>query len=193
MELIKEIYGKLDSRGGKERWGVFLCGHCNSKKETRIRDGLAAKSCGCKGGIYKHGYCENGESKRLYKIWSSMKNRCFSKASKRYNRYGARGITVCDEWLEFKPFMEWANANGYSDNLQIDRINNDGNYDPSNCRFVTLANNNRNKANTKLSFEKAGEIRSMYKEGHYSQRKLASIFDVPQGTVWKVLKNKAWC
>ena len=67
----------------------------------------------------KHG----GKNTRLYYIWQSMKQRCFNKSRKDYPRYGGKGITVCDEWLDFVPFRDWANSNGYQDYLTIDRLN----------------------------------------------------------------------
>lgn len=88
---------------------------------------------------------------RLYRIWLQMKNRCFNTKTLRYIDYGARGITVCDEWRnDFKAFYDWAMSHGYSDELTIDRINNDGNYDPTNCRWVTVRQQNRNSRHNTL-------------------------------------------
>lgn len=88
----------------------------------------------------KHG----GKGTPLYNKWCSMKERCLNPNNSHYNRYGGRGIRVCDDWLNFDTFRKWCLSNGYSPGLTIDRIDNNGNYEPSNCRFVTSAVQNRN-------------------------------------------------
>lgn len=87
--------------------------------------------------------------KRIYSIWHNMKSRCYYNKSDKYKYYGGRGITVCDEWRDsFKAFYAWAMANGYRDDLTIDRIDVDGNYEPSNCRWIDmLAQNNNTSKN----------------------------------------------
>lgn len=74
-----------------------------------------------------------------------MKARCSNPKHKWYKHYGGRGISVCDEWLEFMPFMEWAIENNYNDVLTIERINNDGNYEPNNCKWATQHEQSMNK------------------------------------------------
>jgi len=80
-----------------------------------------------------------------------MKTRCYNKNSAHYKRYGARGITICNDWLNsFKAFYDWSMNNGYAEDLTIDRKNNDGNYEPSNCRFITSYKQASNKSTTHL-------------------------------------------
>jgi hypothetical protein len=98
----------------------------------------------------------HGETKtRLFKIWSSMKERCYRPTARNYLRYGGQGIAVCDEWKnDFVCFRDWALANGYSDSLTIDRLDNSGNYEPSNCKWSTYSDQNKNrKSNIYFDFE----------------------------------------
>jgi hypothetical protein len=89
----------------------------------------------------------------IYVIWCAMRRRCNSNHDKRYARYGARGIAVCAEWDDFSSFYNWAMLHGYRKGLSIDRIDNDGNYNPKNCRWVTISEQNRNYSrNHKITF-----------------------------------------
>ena len=93
-----------------------------------------------------HGY--SCDYPKLYGIWCSMKSRCENKNREKYKDYGARGINVCDEWQDAEKFCKWSLENGYKEGLQIDRIDVNGNYEPSNCRWVNPKVNSRNRRNT---------------------------------------------
>lgn len=82
----------------------------------------------------------------LFQVWRSMKVRCTDENARSYPRYGGRGISVCEEWMDSSRFFQWALDNGYDQGLQLDRIDNNGDYTPSNCRWVTPSENARNRS-----------------------------------------------
>ena len=131
---------------------------CGNFKEV-ARSNLVSKhvqSCGClrKQKVPQNAPIKHGErglkptpTNRLYRIWLHMKNRCYNQRSETYQYYGAKGIRICLEWMEYLPFKRWALANGYGDSLTIDRINNHGDYSPENCQWLTRS------ANTKKAWQ----------------------------------------
>ena len=105
------------------------------------------KPCRKRGGnAYTDGAYERNP--RLYNIWKTMLHRCEDSKRQKYKDYGGRGIKVCSIWHNPHVFMNWAEKNGYSEDLRLDRIDNDGDYTPSNCRWVTPKENSRNRRNT---------------------------------------------
>lgn len=120
------------------------------------------RSCGCyarevrkitgaKSGIAKVNYRHGGFGTKLYNVWAGIIRRCENPNQKYYKDYGGRGISVCSEWRNnFAKFRDWAFENGYQDGLTIERINNDGDYEPGNCRWIPMAEQFRNRRNSIL-------------------------------------------
>lgn len=153
VDLTGQQFGKLTvlERNGtsRSRQAVWLCKcECGNTKNVQsydLRSGNT-QSCGCqrKENFTHTSHGHSGE--RLHAIWVGMKSRCYNSHRKNYKDYGDKGVVVCDEWKEnFEAFYNWAMANGYSDDLSIDRIDSDGNYEPSNCRWAdsVIQMNNR--------------------------------------------------
>lgn len=108
-----------------------------------------SKSCGCTNSerLIKRNTSHGMSKTKIYAKWLSMLERCRTKTNTDYKYYGARGINVCKEWKDFNKFYKWAMNNGYENSLTIDRINVNGNYEPSNCRWVTQLRQCNNKRN----------------------------------------------
>lgn len=165
IDLVGKKFGKLTviKYAGKDKFGtsLWLCKcECGNKKIIRSSDfkNGKTKSCGC---IHNKKLVQyNKENKRKYNtlpydkvqkkldtVWRNIKRRCGDKNNK---DYGGRGITICKEWKEFENFYNWAINNGYKENLTIDRINVNGNYEPDNCRWVTQYFQNRNQRSNRI-------------------------------------------
>ena len=162
IDLIGQRFGRLVvvDKCGKDKNGkntIWLCkcdcGGTTRATSTHLRNGHT-QSCGClayekriKGGMDTRFTVKHNLSRtRLYRIWSGMKSRCYNPNAPKYNLYGGRGIFICNEWLQdFKAFYDWAMLNGYDDKLTIDRIDNDKGYTSYNCRWVTIAEQNKNR------------------------------------------------
>lgn len=154
MEMIEDLglieYGK---HGAKTRCAKFKCPICNLVFQARVsnvKNGNTSKCRSCATSILNRTHRMSGT--KLYYIWQGIKDRCNNSKNKRFKYYGGKGVKVFHLWENnFDNFQKWATSNEYKEGLSIDRIDNDGNYEPNNCRWVTLSENtikaNINKKN----------------------------------------------
>ena len=202
--LVKDLMGKKFGRlevisfdGIKHRYAYWKCkcdcGNITSVRSSHLIEGTTT-SCGCynkemssirtKELFTKHSLSNS----RLYRVYKSIKSRCYCENSPEYKNYGGRGITICEEWRnDFKAFYDWAMANGYNENAKtmdctIDRIDNNGNYEPSNCRFVDMKTQALNKRNNR---------RILYKGKSYTATEIALLKNCSLGAIlWRL--NNGW-
>lgn len=145
------VIERLEATPSGTRWLCRCdCGNTIPKVTTQLRR-RTRKFGGCRScetlsraAVHiRHGDCPGRGKAHLYRIWKGIKDRCRNPGSTSWVYYGAKGIRVCDEWDAYEAFRDWAFANGYQDGLSIDRLDSDGNYEPSNCEWVTPAENSR--------------------------------------------------
>lgn len=159
-DIIGETFGRLivlEKARKNNRNGFLckcLCGNITFASGHQLRSG-AKKSCGClQREVGKINFTKHGESNsRLYEVWVGMKKRCYNSNSPAYKNYGGRGITVCDEWKDnYTAFRDFMLGLGYDDSLPfrsqtLERINVNGNYEPNNCKLVSMKEQNVNRRN----------------------------------------------
>lgn len=129
------------------------CGNFKIVSNHSLKSGNT-KSCGC---LHKEILIQRNkdnrihhpENERLLRIWRAMLHRCYKETDEHYDYYGGRGIKVCDDWHDFETFQKWALANGYADNLTIDRLDGNKDYCPENCSWATMTVQNNHKSDTK--------------------------------------------
>jgi hypothetical protein len=189
-ELTGQVFGRLTVRmrgpnttGGKTTWEcVCVCGTLRTVSSNHLKNGHT-KSCGCfnrevaakRASKIKHGMCDNP----TYSIWSNMKTRCLNSKDLRYPGYGGRGITICGRWLKFENF--YADMGKRPTGMSIDRINNNGNYEPGNCRWATSKEQAQNRRNS-LSITYLGETKAI--------SEWAKLFGIKYGTIkWRLKKG----
>mgnify|MGYP000474487711 CR=1 FL=1 len=136
--------------------------------------------------MIKHGMCGT----TTYGVWKTMKHRCLNPKAEHYDRYGGRGIAVCDEWLTFDNF--YADMGDQPAGMQIDRENNDGNYEPENCRWVTREVNMRNCTTTRLNTEAVKVIKYALKYMNFTSKRLAELHGVTYGAIDAIKYGKTW-
>ena len=192
--LTGQHFGRLTAieyagtnKRGKTTWKcVCDCGEIITVRADGLKSGHSS-SCGCwqrenSSKIARAVHTTHGGRRtRLYKIWAKMKERCSNQSAVNFKDYGGRGITVCEEWAQsFAAFRDWALANGYRDDLTIDRIDNDGPYCPENCRWATRKEQNNNRRNI---------IMLSYNGETHTLAQWAEITGIKRKTLWERLHN----
>ena len=178
----------------KRRRALWLC-DCGKKKVIEVGSVTNGKSssCGCRVGVAvalrmtTHGKSYINE----YGVWNGMINRCTHEKHTSYSRYGGRGISVCKRWLSIENFIIDMGPRPSSIH-QIDRKDNDGNYNAGNCRWVLPIDNLRNRSTTKLNVEMVSAIKKQLSDGNISQKQIGEKYGVHQGTISKISRGTRW-
>ena len=147
-DIVGQKFGKLTVIKFIEKFNYLCKCECGNKKIVRRYDLLNnnTRSCGCIKILNPNRTTHNKTHTKLYHVYHGMKQRCYYLKHKYYDFYGGRGIKICNEWLtDFMNFYNWSIDNGYKEGLTIDRINNNGNYEPNNCRWITMKEQSKNR------------------------------------------------
>ena len=197
--MIDKVFSRLTVLSlvgtNKYKQRVWLC-QCECGNRTQVPtldlNSGNTKSCGCLSRekasqrFTKHGYSRT----RLYHIWSNMRHRCYDSKSENYKWYGLLGIAMCDAWRDnFLIFQTWAMSSGYRDDLTIDRYpDRNGNYEPGNCRWVTMTEQARNRSSTILTEDDVRAIRNDPRKPRF----IAREYGISPITVNQVKRKSIW-
>ena len=185
MQLVKKLPYKNKNNNFLYE---FKCDACGGLKIMPLSNGKRDKTCGC---FRSPRNSITVENIRLHQCWVNIKTRCKNTNYHKAHRYSKRNITLCKEWERFLPFQKWALENGYSNDLTIDRIDNDGSYSPDNCRWITNKENHRNSSSVKLNIFKVNCIRKRYAAGE-TKISLANNYCVSRRQISNIVRNIHW-
>lgn len=172
-------------------WCVCDCGGKKSVAFGSLRRGVS-RSCGCynrdaaKRRPANHGMAGSA----TYNVWASMIQRCRNPRAASFRNYGARGISVCERWHDFREFLR--DMGDVPAGRSIDRIDVNGNYEPGNCRWVTMREQQRNRTNNKLSAESVAVLRAEISRGVVTKKALAQKYGISAGYVSHIEHRRAW-
>lgn len=190
------------TRNQKTKWSEddkqFLIANYHVMNKDALIDRLGRTWSSIKTYAFKLGitdtYQTHGLSSHpLFHVWKNMRHRCLNPNNASYSRYGGRSISIYSEWKDDpQAFYDWAIQAGWQDGLQIDRIDNDGNYEPSNCRFVSQQENSQNTSRTKMTPEKVRLLRAMRECGGVTLDELTAMFGISKPTAYGICRGDSW-
>jgi hypothetical protein len=199
----------ISDRAGDKVLCKCSCGLIKENYAANIIRGLSKQCSSCQAieqktrtNFFVHGHSDT----KLYNVWAGIKRRCYNKNQKSYKDYGAKGIRMCDEWFNsFESFMEFAISNGYKEGLEVDRIDSTKNYEPSNCRFITKAENislamkgrkrsfefvERNSlSKLKLTIDEIDDVIECALSGLFKNSELAKAANIDRHVLTKLVKR----
>lgn len=201
MEFIKDLGMRLPTETStrKYRFGLYKC-HCGAEVEADTASVKRGTTKQCKSCAMKHarksskGSTIHGETgTRLHNIWNGMRDRCIRETHPKYKYYGGKGISVCEEWQDFFTFKLWAEENGYNEKLTIERKENNGNYEPSNCRWATRKEQSNNQTHSLLlrfSIEELKQIQIDYINTSLTKEDFCANIGISDVSLYKLLKGE---
>lgn len=193
INLVGQRFGRLEVTSlypekDKYSHSKWVC-KCDCGNTIIVLGGLLRhghkKSCGC---LYKESRQfvakKHGDSKtRLYCLWNGIKARCYYKKHKEYMNYGGRGIAICEEWLDYETFKNWAYSHGYNDTLTIERVDINKNYCPKNCLWISRKQQAWNKTST---------VKVFYKNKYWTIKELSEETGLAVNLLRSRIRNQGW-
>ncbi len=218
FKVVEFLEYKTNDNGKRRRYWRCLC-RCGNEKILSTTELSTSRplSCGChvKVGVgnrtnhsylVKHGLSGRKNKHPVYKLWMRIRSRCYSTTFPRDVRnYKDRGIVMCDDWRDNpRLFYDWCISNGWKEGLSIDRIDNNGNYEPNNCQFLTISENSKklwrdrpnlnrgsNSKNTNINEEIVKKTRELLRDG-LRQYEVARIMELTKNQIHQIKSNKTW-
>ncbi len=191
LTVLERDYTKNKNRTGARWICKCECGKVLSISGWDLRSPTGYKSCGCS--KMEHCTTHNMAHTPEYEVWKGITKRCYNKNCKQFKDWGGRGIKMCERWEN--SFLNFYTDMGPRPNSEmfIERINNDGDYEPSNCKWASRTEQNRNRSYNKIKYKREADIiRTLYSSGQYTQKEISKIYDCDEPVIWHIVNNRTW-